>query len=75
MRLYNTKLIHCSISEKMIEKDIIVAEREFFIWRLEKWWVFSNFYPEHRKHLKGSWYWRMSTKKIKIRETSKKLGI
>jgi hypothetical protein len=40
---------------------MIVSEREFYIWRLEKWWVaFDNidFRPENRKHLFGNWYWR-----------------
>jgi len=38
-----------------------VAERIFYIWRLEFWWVAFNdvgFYPEDRKHLKGRWFWR-----------------
>ncbi len=40
---------------------MIVNEREFYIWKLEKWWVAFNspdFMPENRKHLFGNWYWR-----------------
>ena len=45
---------------------MIVNEREFFIWKLEKWWVCFNspdFYPENRIHLIGNWFWR--TKNLK----------
>jgi hypothetical protein len=41
---------------------MIVNEREFYIWKLEKWWVAFNaldFRPENRKHLFGNWYWRI----------------
>jgi hypothetical protein len=40
---------------------ITVAERKFYIWRLEFWWIAFNiaeYYPEDRKHLKGGWFWR-----------------
>jgi hypothetical protein len=40
---------------------MIVNARDFYIWRLEKWWVaFNNkdFYPEGRKHLIGNWFYR-----------------
>jgi hypothetical protein len=38
-----------------------VAERVFYIWKLERWWVaFGDdaFYPSDRKHLIGNWFWR-----------------
>jgi hypothetical protein len=38
-----------------------VAERVFYIWRLEVWWVAFNdveYYPEDRRHLGGRWFWR-----------------
>jgi hypothetical protein len=41
---------------------MIVNEREFYIWKLEKWWVAFNleeFKPKDRKHLIGNWYWRI----------------
>ena len=41
---------------------MIVNEREFYIWKLEKWWVAFNieeFQPKGRKHLIGNWYWRI----------------
>lgn len=41
---------------------MIVNEREFYIWKLEKWWVAFNsidFMPENRIHLFGNWYWRI----------------
>ena len=41
---------------------MIVSERKFYIWKLEKWWVAFNleeFKPEGRKHLIGNWYWRI----------------
>lgn len=40
---------------------MLVNEREFHIWKLEKWWVAwgsSDFYPKGRKHLIGNWFWR-----------------
>jgi hypothetical protein len=39
-----------------------VAERLFYIWKLEKWWIAFDsveFYPEDRKHLIGNWFWRI----------------
>jgi hypothetical protein len=41
---------------------MLVNEREFYIWKLEKWWVAFNhidFMPKNRKHLFGNWYWRI----------------
>jgi hypothetical protein len=42
-------------------KNYNVAQRLFYVWKLELWWIaFNNveFYPENRKHLKGNWFWR-----------------
>ena len=42
--------------------ELNVAQRRFYIWKLELWWIAfdkSEFYPEGRKHLKGNWFWRM----------------
>jgi len=39
-----------------------VAQRRFYIWKLELWWIAfdkAEFYPEGRKHLKDNWFWRM----------------
>ena len=39
----------------------IVAQRRFFIWRLEYWWVAFDlppFHPEDRRQLRGGWFWR-----------------
>ena len=41
---------------------MIVNQREFYIWKLEKWWVCFNapdFHPENRIHLFGNWFWRI----------------
>lgn len=41
--------------------DYKVAEREFYIWKLEFWWIAfgsDEFYPENRTHLRGRWFWR-----------------
>jgi hypothetical protein len=46
-------------------QEIIVNERQFFIWKLEYWWVAFNspeFYPNNRKHLKGNWFLRLKKK-------------
>ena len=43
--------------------ELTVAERVFYIWKLEFWWIAFDspqFYPEGRKHLKGSMFWRKS---------------
>ena len=37
------------------------AIREFYVWRVELWWIFlSNpqYYPKGRKHLFGGLFWR-----------------
>lgn len=37
------------------------AERIFYIWKLEFWWIAfesSQFHPDGRNHLKGNWFWR-----------------
>ena len=42
-------------------KQYTVAQRRFFIWKLELWWIAFDspqFYPDGRKHLKGNWFWR-----------------
>jgi len=39
-----------------------VNSREFYIFKLEKWWVLFNkeeFRPQNRIHLCGNWYWRI----------------
>jgi hypothetical protein len=39
-----------------------VAERLFYVWKFEKWWIAFDsvkFYPEDRKHLVGNWFWRI----------------
>jgi hypothetical protein len=39
-----------------------VAERLFYVWKLERWWIAFDddaFYPENRKHLIGNWFWRI----------------
>ena len=41
--------------------ELNVAERRFYIWKLELWWIAfdkAEFYPEGRKHLKDNWFWR-----------------
>lgn len=41
--------------------EVVVNERQFYIWRLELWWVAFNaveFYPENRKSLGHNWFWR-----------------
>jgi len=38
-----------------------VAERRFFIWKLELWWIAfdkAEFHPPERSHIKGNWFWR-----------------
>lgn len=38
------------------------AERIFYIWKFESWWVASKhsiFHPQGRKHLFGEFYWRL----------------
>jgi len=38
-----------------------VAQRRFYIWKLELWWIafdISKFYPKGRKYIKGNWFWR-----------------
>jgi len=40
---------------------INVAIREFYIWKLEYWWIALDnpqFYPEDRIHLFKNWFWR-----------------
>ena len=40
---------------------LISAQRRFFIWKLELWWIAFDdpeFYPEDRSHIKGNWFWR-----------------
>jgi hypothetical protein len=40
---------------------VTIAEREFFIWKLEYWWIAfdkEEFHPEGRIHIKGNWFWR-----------------
>ena len=42
-------------------KEYNVAQRLFYIWKLELWWIAFDsvaFYPEDRKHLRGNWFWR-----------------
>ena len=44
---------------------VTVSEREFFIWKLEWWWVFLDkpeFYPKDRLHLTGKLFWRKNEK-------------
>ena len=39
-----------------------VAERRFYIWKLELWWIAFDddaFYPKNRVHLIGNWFWRI----------------
>jgi len=39
----------------------VVSERQFYIWKLEFWWVAFNaleFYPKDRKPLGHNWFWR-----------------
>ncbi len=39
----------------------IICERQFFIWKLEYWWVFIDkpeFRPKGRTKIRGNWYWR-----------------
>jgi hypothetical protein len=41
--------------------NVTINQREFRIWKLEKWWVAFNspqFEPEGRIKIGGSWYWR-----------------
>lgn len=41
--------------------ELKINEREFYIWKLEYWWIaFNNsqFKPNNRIHLLGNWYWR-----------------
>lgn len=41
---------------------MIVNEREFYIWKLELWWICFNhidFYPKGRKHLIDNWFWKI----------------
>ena len=41
--------------------EVNVAQRKFYIWKLELWWIAfdkEEFYPEGRKHLVGNWFWR-----------------
>ena len=41
--------------------DLNVAQRRFYIGKLEFWWIAFNsneFYPKGRKQLKGNWFWR-----------------
>ena len=45
---------------------LTVSERQFFIWKLEFWWIAfeaPEFYPDGRTHIKGSWFWRVNEKK------------
>lgn len=47
--------------------DVIVSQREFYIWKLEKWWVafdLPQYQPKGRKHLFGNWYWRKVKKSL-----------
>lgn len=42
--------------------NVNVAQRIFFIWKLELWWVAFDspqFYPENRVHLGRNWFWRI----------------
>ena len=39
-----------------------VAQRRFFIWKLELWWIAFDdnaFHPKNRIHLTGNWFWRI----------------
>ena len=39
-----------------------VAQRKFYVWKLELWWVafdIEEFYPKGRIHLIGNWFWRV----------------
>jgi hypothetical protein len=41
--------------------EVIVAQRKFYIWRIELWWIFFDspeFYPKDRTHIGGNWFWR-----------------
>jgi len=41
--------------------EVNVAQRRFYILKLELWWIAFDspqFYPESRKHIKGNWFWR-----------------
>ena len=41
--------------------EVNVAQRRFYIWKLELWWIAFDspqFYPEDRSHIKGNWFWR-----------------
>jgi hypothetical protein len=41
--------------------DVNVAERKWYIWKLECWWIafdLKQFYPNNRIHIKGNLFWR-----------------
>jgi hypothetical protein len=41
--------------------EVNVAQRRFYIWRLELWWIALDspqFYPDDRKHIRGNWFWK-----------------
>jgi hypothetical protein len=75
---FTTREEQCSFTGEIHSYDVVVSERIFAIWRLERWWVFLRkppYYPKYRKHLYGKWFWRESIRSMKIKETSNKLGI
>lgn len=47
--------------------DLKVAQRKFYIWKLELWWIAfdsAEFYPEDRYHIGGNWFWRKKPKVV-----------
>jgi hypothetical protein len=41
--------------------EVNVAQRRFYIWKLELWWIAFDspqFYPKGRSHINGNWFWR-----------------
>jgi hypothetical protein len=47
--------------ENIEMRQYTVAQRRFYIWKLELWWIAFDspqFYPDGRKQLKGNWFWR-----------------
>jgi hypothetical protein len=58
--LWTLKCVHSVIKKTKIMK-VNVAQRRFYIWKLELWWIAfdkEEFYPEGRKQLVGNWFWR-----------------
>lgn len=48
-------------NKKGTDMEVNVAQRRFYIWKLELWWIAFDapqFYPEDRNHIKGNWFWR-----------------